>query len=180
MGDRGYAKFSQRQKAVAAAALLGISGSHSHMMDSGKIFMPGNNHKSLNKALREEGLEETMVPGSGGGGMMGDMGGGMMGDMGGGMMDEKMDSPDDTPTPGGMMMGMQPADMMDMGDMESDMEMEAEPMGLPMPEKQDVEDEGFGVDVGVPEPFTDKEIPHLGSHKEDDEDDDDSGGIYDV
>jgi hypothetical protein len=175
MGDLGYAKFSLRQRAVSVAARLGISGSHSHQMDGKTIFMPGNNHKSLNKALRERGLEETMVPGSGGGGMMGDMGGGMMG---GGMMGEKMDSPDDTPTPGGMMMGMQPDDMMDMGDMEDDMEMEMEPMGMPMPEKQDVEDEGFGVDVGVPEPFTDKEIPHLGSHKEDDEDDDDSGGLY--
>jgi hypothetical protein len=175
MGDRGYAKFSQRQKAVAAAALLGISGSHSHMMDGDKIFMPGNNHRTLNEALRERGLEETMVPGSGGGGMMGDMDGNMMG---GGMMDEKMDSGGSTPTLPDMMSGSQPDDMMGMDEMEQDMEMDMEPPGMPtMDEVAESSDQGFAVDLGIEMDVPDKDIPHLGSHKED-EDDDDSGGLY--
>jgi hypothetical protein len=176
MGDMGYSKFSQRQQAVSVAARLGISGSHSHMMNGDRIFMPGNNHKSLNKALRERGLEETMVPGSGGGGMMDDMGGSGM--MSGDMMGGGSKSSGSNPTPGDMMMGMQPDDMMDMNEMEQDMEMEMDAPGMPtMDEVAEADGDGFGVDLGIEMDVPDKDIPHLGSHKED-EDDDDPGGIY--
>jgi hypothetical protein len=46
-----------------------------------------------------------------------------------------------------------------------------------MDEVAEADGEGFGVDLGIEMDVPDKDIPHLGSHKED-EDDDDSGSIY--
>jgi len=77
----GRLKYRTKAEANAAARELGLSGSHSHMMDGQRVHMPGTNHEKLNKALRSRGLPTTMVPGKGGGsGSM--MGGGMGGDMG--------------------------------------------------------------------------------------------------
>lgn len=78
----GRLKYRTKAEADAVARELGLSGSHSHMMDGSRIHMPGTDHKKLNEALRARGLPTTMVPGQGG-----DMGGGMgSGSMKGGSM----------------------------------------------------------------------------------------------
>ena len=61
----GYLKFTSRSKAQRIARKLGLSGTHSHEMQGRTIYMPGSNHRKLNRALRQEGLPETMVPGKG-------------------------------------------------------------------------------------------------------------------
>jgi len=61
----GYVKYSSRSMALRAARKLGLSGTHKHVMQGQRIYMPGSNHKKLNRALSEEGLPETMVPGQG-------------------------------------------------------------------------------------------------------------------
>ena len=95
-GPAGYAKFRSQDRAMRIARKLDLSATHSHEMNGMTIHMPGGNHRDLNDELRKRGFEETMVPGQGGGGMMG---GGMMGGMmGGGMMGGMMGS-------GGMMSG---------------------------------------------------------------------------
>jgi hypothetical protein len=87
----GRLKYSSQKEAEKVAEKLGLGrNSHSHMRNGMRIYMPGNNHKNLNDALRERGREPTMVPGQGGGGggmMSGGMG--MMG--GGGMMNRSND-----------------------------------------------------------------------------------------
>jgi hypothetical protein len=97
----GRLKYSSKSEAEKTARKLGLDGVHSHMMNGERIYMPGENHKNLNDALRERGREPTMVPGQGGGMMGGMMGGGMMGssnsttDMG--MMDMSLSQPPDRP-----------------------------------------------------------------------------------
>jgi len=61
----GYLKFTSRSSAQRIAGKLGLSGTHSHEMQGRTIYMPGSNHRKLNRALRQEGLPETMVPGKG-------------------------------------------------------------------------------------------------------------------
>ena len=61
----GYLKYSSRSKALQTARKLGLSGTHKHVMQGQRIYMPGSNHQKLNRALREKGLPETMVPGKG-------------------------------------------------------------------------------------------------------------------
>jgi len=61
----GYLKYSSRSMALRAARKLGLSGTHKHVMQGQRIYMPGSTHKKLNRALREEGLPETMAPGQG-------------------------------------------------------------------------------------------------------------------
>jgi hypothetical protein len=61
----GYLKFTSRSSAQRIAGKLGLSGTHSHEMQGRTIYMPGSNHRALNRALRREGLPETMVPGKG-------------------------------------------------------------------------------------------------------------------
>jgi len=61
----GYVKFTSRSKAQRIAGKLGLSGTHNHEMQGRTIYMPGSNHRKLNRALRREGLPETMVPGKG-------------------------------------------------------------------------------------------------------------------
>jgi hypothetical protein len=61
----GYVKFTTRSKAQRIAGKLGLSGTHNHEMQGRTIYMPGSNHRKLNRALRREGLPETMVPGKG-------------------------------------------------------------------------------------------------------------------
>ena len=65
----GYVKFTSRSKAQRIAGKLGLSGTHNHEMQGRTIYMPGSNHRALNRALRREGLPETMVPGQGMSGM---------------------------------------------------------------------------------------------------------------
>ena len=65
----GYLKFTTRSKAQRVAGKLGLSGTHSHEMQGRTIYMPGSNHQKLNRALRREGLPETMMPGQGMDGM---------------------------------------------------------------------------------------------------------------
>jgi|APHM01.1.fsa_nt_gi hypothetical protein len=85
----GRLRYKSKKTAKKKASALGISGSHSHEMRGTTIHMPGRNHKKLNKALREQGMRPTEMPGDGGG---------MMGR--GGMSDMMSDSDD-----GGMMGG---------------------------------------------------------------------------
>jgi len=61
----GYLKFTSRSKAQRIARKLDLSGTHSHEMQGQRIYMPGSNHQKLNRALRREGLPETMMPGQG-------------------------------------------------------------------------------------------------------------------
>jgi hypothetical protein len=61
----GYVKYTTRNKAQRIAGKLGLSGTHNHEMQGRTIYMPGSNHRKLNRALRREGLPETMVPGKG-------------------------------------------------------------------------------------------------------------------
>jgi len=61
----GYLKYSSRSKALQTARKLGLSGTHKHVMQGRRIYMPGSDHRKLNRALRREGLPETMVPGKG-------------------------------------------------------------------------------------------------------------------
>jgi len=61
----GYLKYSSRSMALQTARKLGLSGTHKHVMQGQRIYMPGSTHKKLNRALREEGLPETMAPGQG-------------------------------------------------------------------------------------------------------------------
>ena len=65
----GYLKFDTRSKAQRIARKLDLSGTHSHKMQGPRIYMPGSNHRKLNRALRREGLPETMMPGQGMDGM---------------------------------------------------------------------------------------------------------------
>ena len=65
----GYLKFTTRSKAQRVAGKLDLSGTHSHEMQGQRIYMPGSNHQKLNRALRREGLPETMMPGQGMDGM---------------------------------------------------------------------------------------------------------------
>jgi len=65
----GYLKFSSRSKAQRIARKLDLSGTHSHEMQGQRIYMPGSDHQKLNRALRREGLPETMMPGQGMDGM---------------------------------------------------------------------------------------------------------------
>ena len=65
----GYLKFTSRSKAQRIARKLDLSGTHSHKMQGTRIYMPGSNHQKLNRALRREGLPETMMPGQGMDGM---------------------------------------------------------------------------------------------------------------
>lgn len=77
-GTYGRLKYSARDKARGVADKLDLAGIHRHddrdpdgdgMNET--IYMPGENHRNLNDALRERGKEPTMVPGAD------DMGGGM-------------------------------------------------------------------------------------------------------
>jgi hypothetical protein len=61
----GYLKFDTRSKAQRIARKLDLSGTHSHEMQGTRIYMPGSDHQKLNRALRREGLPETMMPGQG-------------------------------------------------------------------------------------------------------------------
>jgi hypothetical protein len=61
----GYLKFTSRSKAQRIARKLDLSGTHSHKMQGTRIYMPGSDHQKLNRALRREGLPETMMPGQG-------------------------------------------------------------------------------------------------------------------
>lgn len=61
----GYLKFTSRSKAQRIARKLDLSGTHSHEMQGTRIYMPGSDHQKLNRALRREGLPETMMPGQG-------------------------------------------------------------------------------------------------------------------
>lgn len=74
----GRLMYATAANARQAADNLGLSGTHQHP-DKGPegktVFMPGSNHRKLNKALRDRGLEETPIPGD----MSGGMGGGMSG-----------------------------------------------------------------------------------------------------
>jgi len=77
-GLYGRLMYATARNAGQAADNLGLSGSHQHP-DKGPegktVYMPGSNHRKLNKALRDRGLEETPIPGD----MSGGMGGGMSG-----------------------------------------------------------------------------------------------------
>jgi hypothetical protein len=77
-GLYGRLMYATAANARQAADNLGLSGSHQHP-DKGPegktVYMPGSNHRKLNKALRDRGLEETPIPGD----MSGGMGGGMSG-----------------------------------------------------------------------------------------------------
>jgi hypothetical protein len=75
----GRLRYEDRATARKKARALGISGSHSHQMRGKTIYMPGTNHKTLNKALRERGMRPTPVPGANSDG--GGESGGMLGDM---------------------------------------------------------------------------------------------------
>ena len=65
----GYLKFTSRSKAQRIARKLDLTGTHNHEMQGRTIYMPGSNHRKLNRALRREGLPETMMPGQGMDGM---------------------------------------------------------------------------------------------------------------
>lgn len=181
-GRFGYAKFSSAGAAIDAAMMLGINGFHSHQMEGNTIYMPGNNHRTLNDALSERGLETTMVPGSGSGGM------------GSGMMSGGMGSSDSEPGAQGMMMGQQPDDMMPMPEMEDDMQMPdlgvepADPGEMELAQGPEAITPSLGdapetgMDMGAPEP--DLEMPEIdpfgetSSHNDDDDGDDDDGTLY--
>jgi hypothetical protein len=75
----GRLKYRTAEEARGAARDLGISGVHSHMMDGQKVYMPGSDHESLNRALEQQGLPPTQMPGDkGSSGMSGLLGGGSM------------------------------------------------------------------------------------------------------
>jgi hypothetical protein len=76
----GRLKYRTAEEARGAARDLGISGVHSHMMNGEQVFMPGNDHESLNAALESQGLPPTKMPGGGksSSGMTGMLGGGAM------------------------------------------------------------------------------------------------------
>ena len=87
----GRLMYGTKSQAMSVARKLGLSGTHSHMMEGQRVYMPGTNHKSLNDALRERGMRPTPMPGDGGGMMSGD-----------GMMGSASSSNDDDSLLGGM------------------------------------------------------------------------------
>jgi len=93
----GRLTYGTKSQAMDVAGKLGLSGTHTHMMDGQRVYMPGTNHQRLNDALRERGMRPTPVPGNdgsmmSGGSMMGGgsgltdsnstSGGGLLGGMG--------------------------------------------------------------------------------------------------
>lgn len=60
-------RYATQEGAREAADKLGLGGTHSHNSNGGRIYMPGENHQKLNRALRERGLPPTPVPGDSGG-----------------------------------------------------------------------------------------------------------------
>lgn len=76
----GRLKYRTAEEARGAARDLGISGVHSHMMNGEQVFMPGSDHETLNRALKQQGLRPTKMPGEskGSSGMTGLLGGGAM------------------------------------------------------------------------------------------------------
>jgi len=88
----GRLKYDSRATAQKKADSLGLDGTHSHKfkdMNGGeRFYMPGTNHKTLNKALKKRGMRPTPARENGMG--MGASGGGssMLG-MGGGRSDDR-------------------------------------------------------------------------------------------
>lgn len=61
----GRLQFATRREAETAASNLGISGTHSHKTGGKMIYMPGTNHSQLNRALKQNGMAPTAMPGDG-------------------------------------------------------------------------------------------------------------------
>ncbi len=97
----GRLTYGTKSQAMDVARKLGLSGTHAHMMDGQRVYMPGTNHQRLNDALRERGMRPTPVPGDdtdsmmgGGSGLTGTdstSGGGLLGGMGGRDRDRDQD-----------------------------------------------------------------------------------------
>jgi hypothetical protein len=72
-GGRGLMRYQYRskRKAKKVAKRLGLSGVHQHEKNGDTIYMPGTNHKKLNRALERENMPPAMKPGQGSGMNMG-------------------------------------------------------------------------------------------------------------
>jgi hypothetical protein len=66
-GGRGLMRYQYRskRKAKKVAERLGLSGVHQHQKNGDTIYMPGTNHKKLNRALERENMPPAMKPGQG-------------------------------------------------------------------------------------------------------------------
>jgi len=93
----GRLTYGTKSQAMDVARKLGLSGTHAHMMDGQRVYMPGTNHQRLNDALRERGMRPTPVPGDDSDSMM--RGDSMMGG-GSGLTDT------DSTSDGGLLGGM--------------------------------------------------------------------------
>lgn len=58
-------QYKSKRKAKEVAERLGLSGVHQHQKNGDKIYMPGTNHKKLNRALERENMPPAMKPGQG-------------------------------------------------------------------------------------------------------------------
>jgi len=64
----GRLKYASKRKAKEAVRMLGLNGHHVHRKDvdgdgnKETVYMPGKNHRNLNRALKQRGMEPTMVP----------------------------------------------------------------------------------------------------------------------
>jgi len=89
----GRLKYDSRATAQKKADSLGLDGTHSHKfkdMNGGeRFYMPGTNHKKLNKALEQRGMRPTPAR-ENGMGMGGSNGGSSMMSMGGSGGDSSM------------------------------------------------------------------------------------------
>lgn len=64
-------QYNSKRKAKSVAERLGLSGVHQHQKNGRTIYMPGKNHKKLNRALKQENMPPAMKPGQGSGMNMG-------------------------------------------------------------------------------------------------------------
>jgi len=66
-GGTGLMRYQYRKKKKAknVAERLGLSGVHKHEKNGNTIYMPGTNHKKLNRALKRENMPPAMKPGQG-------------------------------------------------------------------------------------------------------------------
>jgi hypothetical protein len=64
-------QYRSKRKAKKVAERVGLSGIHKHEKNGDTIYMPGTNHKKLNRALERENMPPAMKPGQGSGMNMG-------------------------------------------------------------------------------------------------------------
>jgi hypothetical protein len=58
----GRLTYRTAEEARGAAADLGLSDVHSHMVDGSRVFMPGGDHEALNQALQRRGMRPVEPP----------------------------------------------------------------------------------------------------------------------